>query len=287
VTTNNYHSLSFKFNIIVCRCLVVRRRTFHFPSQSYITTNGQSVSLYWCQSLYLGQEQIIVTAIQLRVCWWEAPFLMRGQICRLKLLLVLASAFILGPESRETHDDILPSQILELRNLENQVPLFISFWNRGPSYTPRHCVSFSPSRTQKASLEVFEEVEVEVNLRPIVSRPVYLGVRRPSGTRDQFFFLLEISFRQLRLCYFVAPSLTRGQVCNLLYNCFWAFPEQSLLGRSPAELTAIFYCLIWDSPNLEGQVPVFLSPKNKVAELYFVEPSGFPFCRLLRLAGLR
>jgi hypothetical protein len=58
------------------------------------------------------------------------------------------------------------------------------------------------------------------------------------------FFLLEIFFRQLRVCYFVAPSLTRGRVCNLLYNCFWVFPEQSLLGRSPAELTTIFYCLI-------------------------------------------
>jgi hypothetical protein len=42
------------------------------------------------------------------------------------------------------------------------------------------------------------------------------GVRRPSGTRDQFFFLLEIFFRQLRVCYFVTPSLTRGRVCNLL-----------------------------------------------------------------------
>jgi hypothetical protein len=36
---------------------------------------------------------------------------------------------------------------------------------------------------------------VEVNLRPTVSRPVCPGVRHPSGTRDQFFFLLEISFR--------------------------------------------------------------------------------------------
>jgi hypothetical protein len=43
-------------------------------------------------------------------------------------------------------------------------------------------------------------------------------------------------------CGFV--SLTRGRVYNLLYNCFWALPEQSLLGRSPAELAAIFYCLI-------------------------------------------
>jgi hypothetical protein len=59
-------------------------------------------------------------------------------------------------------------------------------------------------------------VEVEVNLRPTVSRPVCPGVRRPSGTRDQLFFLLEISFRQLRLCYFVAPSLTRGRFCSLL-----------------------------------------------------------------------
>jgi hypothetical protein len=110
--------------------------------------------------------------------------------------------------------------------------------------------------------------EVEVNLRPTVSRPVCLGVRRPSGTRDQFFFLLEIFFKQLRVCYFVAPSLTRGRVCNLLYNCFWAFPEQSLLGRSPSELTAIFYCLISDSPNLEGQVLVFISPRNRVVQLY-------------------
>jgi hypothetical protein len=94
--------------------------------------------------------------------------------------------------------------------------------------------------------------EVEVNLRPTVSRPVCLGVRRPSGTRDQLYFLLEIFFRHLRVCYFVAPSLTRGRVCNLLYNCFWALPEPSLLGRSPAELRSIFYCLIWDSPQPGG-----------------------------------
>jgi hypothetical protein len=113
-----------------------------------------------------------------------------------------------------------------------------------------------------------ELVEVEVTLRPTVSRPVSLGVRRPSGTHNQFYFLLKIFFRHLRVCNFLAPSLTRGWVCNLLYNYFWALPEQSLLGRSPAELTAIFYCLIWDSPNLEGQVPVFISPRNRVAQLY-------------------
>jgi hypothetical protein len=85
------------------------------------------------------------------------------------------------------------------------------------------------------------------SLRLIISRPVCRGVRRPSGTCGQFFFLLKIYFRRLRFCNFVAPSLTRGWVCNLLYNCFWDLPEQSLLGRSPTQLTAIFYCLIWDS----------------------------------------
>jgi hypothetical protein len=40
-----------------------------------------------------------------------------------------------------------------------------------------------------------------------------------------------------------------------------ASPEQS-------ELTNILYCLIWDSPNLGGQVPVFTSPWNIVAQLY-------------------
>jgi hypothetical protein len=47
-------------------------------------------------------------------------------------------------------------------------------------------------------LLVIIEAEVEVDLRPAVSRPVCLGVRRPSESRDQFFFLLEILFRQLR-----------------------------------------------------------------------------------------
>jgi hypothetical protein len=53
-----------------------------------------------------------------------------------------------------------------------------------------------------------------------------------------------------------------------LYNCFWALPEQSLSRPSHAELMAIFYCLIWDLSNLEGQVPVFISFRNREAQLY-------------------
>jgi hypothetical protein len=57
-------------------------------------------------------------------------------------------------------------------------------------------------------------------------------------------FLSPLNFLYTVAGLFLAPSLRRGRVSNLLYNCFWALPEQSLLGRSPAELTAIFYWLI-------------------------------------------
>jgi hypothetical protein len=50
-------------------------------------------------------------------------------------------------------------------------------------------------------------------LRPTVSRPVCPGVR----ARDEFFLLLEISLTHLLVCYFMAPSLTRGRVCSLLF----------------------------------------------------------------------
>jgi hypothetical protein len=50
----------------------------------------------------------------------------RGWVCRLQLLLVLGSAFILKSESRRTHDFILLSQIREFPNLEDQMPVFTS-----------------------------------------------------------------------------------------------------------------------------------------------------------------
>jgi hypothetical protein len=56
-------------------------------------------------------DQIFITARQLRVCWSGALSLTWGRVCRLQLLLVLASAVILGSESLGTRDHILLSQI--------------------------------------------------------------------------------------------------------------------------------------------------------------------------------
>jgi hypothetical protein len=108
------------------------------------------------------------------------------------------------------------------------------------------------------------KVKAKVILRLTVSQPVRPGVGHPSGTRDQFFFLLEIFFRQLRVCYFVAPSLTRGQVCNLLLLLVLA-SAVPLRSESHGTQDHILLSQFLRSPNLEDQVPVFISPRNRVA----------------------
>jgi hypothetical protein len=140
------------------------------------------------------------------------------------------------------------------------------------------------SLRQRNRVLVTTDVEVEVNLRPTVSRPVCPGVRRPSETFDQFFFLLEISFRQLRICYFVAPSLTRGRVCNLLV--------QLLLGLARAVTLGL------KSRRTHGHIFLshlsLLQPGGPGSRIYIPQDQGGPvippgtrllFCRLLRLAG--
>jgi hypothetical protein len=72
----------------------------------------------------------------------------------------------------------------------------------------------------------------------------------------------------VRVSWCGAPSLTRGWFYNLLVQLLLALPDQTLSGPSPTELATIFYCLIWDSPNLEGKVPILISLRNRIAQLY-------------------
>jgi hypothetical protein len=63
-------------------------------------------------------------------CPYVTSFLMRGWVCHLQFLLVLACTVILRSESCGTHDHILLSQIWDSPNLEGQVPVFTSPRNR-------------------------------------------------------------------------------------------------------------------------------------------------------------
>jgi hypothetical protein len=89
---------------------------------------------------------------QIFICQTIAGLLMWGAlseertICRLQLLLALASAVVLGSQSRGIRDHILLSQIRDSPNLEGQV-----------SPRNRHWLPFSsPPTTRRATVEVFE-----------------------------------------------------------------------------------------------------------------------------------
>jgi hypothetical protein len=72
----------------------------------------------------------------------------------------------------------------------------------------------------------------------------------------------------LRVSWCGAPSLTRGWVCNLFVQLLLVLARAVTLGFKSRRPTTIVYCLIWDYSNLEGQVPVFISPRNRVVQLY-------------------
>jgi hypothetical protein len=121
--------------------------------------------------------------------------------------------------------------------------------------------------------------KVNVFLRSTVSRPVRFGVRHPSGKRDQFFFLLEIFFRQLRICYFVAPTLTRGRVCNIMLLLV-------LASVVPRDSGPYFIVPVLESlPTWSVRSP-FLYPPGTGWPSY-TPRHWVPFYRLLRLARLR
>jgi hypothetical protein len=52
------------------------------------------------------------------------------------------------------------------------------------------------------------QFQIQIILVPIVSRPVCLGTRQPSGAYDQIF----ISVRHLQVCWCWALSVTRGRI---------------------------------------------------------------------------
>jgi hypothetical protein len=92
------------------------------------------------------------------------------------------------------------------------------------------------------------EVEVEVTLRLSVSQSVCLGVEPILGLAIRYYFLSE------RCCLKVVVLFIWGALSDEKMGL--EFAVQSLNGPSRAEPVTMLYCLVWDSSNLDGQVPV-------------------------------
>jgi hypothetical protein len=206
-------------------------------------------------------------------------------VCCMQLLLVLTSAVILGSGSEPYCTRFEAFSTWRAR------PLYVYPPGTGwLSYTPQtlgylHFVSYD-SQGYSGIRTQFHPGTERLKLKLNYERwSVSLGVRHPSGTRDQFFFLLEIFFRQLRVCYFVAPSLTRGRVCNLMLLLVLAsaFP----LGSEPRgtqDHILLSQFLRLPQPGDPGS-RIYI-PQEQGGSV--ISPgTGFPFCHLLRLAGLR
>jgi hypothetical protein len=103
----------------VSSCLKTCQSQSQSQSQSYITTDSQSASLYWCQAPIWDPRPIfpllaLIIFRQLRVCWCGAPSLTRSRACSFQFLLGITSAAFLRSESHGTHEHILLSLFLRL-----------------------------------------------------------------------------------------------------------------------------------------------------------------------------
>jgi hypothetical protein len=177
---------------------------------------------------------------------------MRGWVCHLELLLVLASAVILKSESRGT-SQILDSPTWRARSLYSYPP---RMWLSG--HTFRHWVPFSsPHTTRRATVQVFNPASTSHSESHIATdgRSVSKSwCRAPSGAHDEIFIIVW----QVRSCYCEAPSRQRGRVC-LLYMLLALASAVFLWSESLGTCDRILLSHIWD----------------------------FPFHRLVRLAGSR
>jgi hypothetical protein len=132
-------------------------------------------------------------------------------------------------------------------------------WGGGTNFSSQVKWSQSQSYITTVSQPASQSVSQSVG-RPWCQAPIW-------DPQPIFPLPSLIIFRQLQFSAMGHPL--RQEVGSVVFCFCWASPAEPFSDLSLMGLTSIFYCLyFWDSPNMEGQGPVFISPKNRVAQLY-------------------
>jgi hypothetical protein len=84
----------------------------------------------------------------------------------------------------------------------------------------------------------------------------------------------------------VAPSLTRGCVCNLLVQLLLGLPRAVTLGSKSRRTHDHILLPHMRLPQPGGPGPRIYIPQEQGGPV-ILPSTGFPLCRLLRLAGMR
>jgi hypothetical protein len=137
---------------------------------------------------------------------------MRGRVCRLQLMLVLASAVILVSESCGAHDHVLLSQTRDSPNLEGQAPVFTFPRSRMTQLYPQALDSFSVASYDPQSygggirtrLHSGSESESLCDWR-FTANQVRLGAK-PLEAHDQSFFCLQLNPCGHSRCVICSPT---------------------------------------------------------------------------------
>jgi hypothetical protein len=163
IWTSFLQRLQHTSNIPVC-CYFVSRCLAAFWTMEIPSLCVESELLYdW----RFTANQFILASSRLRpmtnilfqwnTCRYVTSSFMRGLVCRLQLLLGLASLVILWSESCGTHDHILQSRIWDSSTWKARSPYLYPPGTGWPSYTPRHWVLFSsPPMTCRPMVEVVQ-----------------------------------------------------------------------------------------------------------------------------------
>jgi hypothetical protein len=167
-------------------------------------------------------DQVAITLRQLRVCWCGSLSLTREHVCRLQLLLVLASAVILGSCFRF---EIPPTW-------RTRSPYLYPPGTGWPSYTPRHRVPFSsPFTTRRTTVEVFEPASTLGS----ISTEAETYCRQPAGTLTPGIAPRWDPWPYIQcqdLCFFfplVDPRIEKGGVGLFIYKYRLVFTYYTLL----------------------------------------------------------